>query len=214
VILVVEPDIEPDRRVEGPILVQAQPRHLIIKNLALGPGKITVLDPPIRDSAADAVDELAHRSFPFRGALFAIEILRDDHRGRQQGPRLGHLDILLPENHLAAVVGDFRRPPLPLNLVERADLGIAEPPLDFERFPRRGLRALFGSAGSRHRCGPAASRRTRLGQTLFVGNYHLFPSALPVASAEPPQQSTRRLGSNSSIRQAIQLRLATLCLPY
>src|SRR5262249_44148860 len=55
--------------------------------------------------------------------------------GRQQRPGLGHLHLFLFENDLAAVIGYLRRPPVPFDLVEGADFGIAEHPLNLQRFP-------------------------------------------------------------------------------
>jgi len=70
------------------------------------------------------MNELAHRGLTFRGVEFAVKILRDDHLGREQRPRLGHLDIFLLENDLARVISDFGGAPVPFNLVERLDLGL------------------------------------------------------------------------------------------
>ena len=177
VVLVIQPDVEPDRRVERAVLVQAQPGQLVVEHLAVGLGEIAVLDPPIRDRAANAVDELAHRGLPLRRALLAVEILRHDHLGGQQRPGLGHLDVFLLENDLAGIVGDFRRPPFPLDLVEGIDLGIAEDPLDAERssWPRQrrslGARVPVTVADRRRPCGGASAKTCSLASIMVVPFY-------------------------------------------
>jgi hypothetical protein len=101
-------------------------------------GEVTVYDSPVGNRAADAVDELANGGLALGGVLLAVEILRHDDLGRQKGQGLGHLDVLLFEDDLAGVVGDLGSSPLPLQLVERIGLRIAEGPFDGERFPGRG----------------------------------------------------------------------------
>ena len=66
--------------------------------------------------------KLADGGFAFAGVLLAVKIFGDDDLGGQQRPGLGHLDVLLLEDDLAGVVGDFRRAPFPFDLVEGLDL--------------------------------------------------------------------------------------------
>ena len=82
------------------------------------------------------MNQLPHRSFaaafvrigPVRDV--AIEIFRDRDLGRQRAPALRHLDIFLLENHLAAILGDLRRAPFPIDLIERRDFRVAEHALE------------------------------------------------------------------------------------
>ena len=172
VILVIEPDVEPDRRIECAVLIQAQPGQLIVKHFAVGLGEIAVLDPPIRDRPANAVNELPHGGFPLRRALLAVKVLGNDHLGGQQRPRLGHFDVLLLENDFPGVVGDFRGPPLPFQLVEGIDLGVAENPLDAKRLLTAALvlldvRVPVTVADRRRPCGGAPVKTCSLA-TIMV----------------------------------------------
>ena len=81
-ILVVKSHVEPNRRVEGAILVDAQEDQFVVKDLAVFLGKIAVLDTPVCDGAADPMDQLAHGGSRSR-VLLAIEVLGDDHLGGQ-----------------------------------------------------------------------------------------------------------------------------------
>ena len=156
-ILVMQPDVEPYRRVEGTILVQAEPRQLLVKNLAILPAEVTVVDAPVRDGADHAMDQLANGRLPLRRVLLAKEIFRDDDLGRKLRPVLGHLDVFLLENDLAALVGNLRRAGIPLDFIVGISLGIAEHPLDLDA---RTLFALGQAAPfrSRHFWGSGAAR--------------------------------------------------------
>ena len=123
VILVVEAAVEPDRRIEGTVLVDAQPGQLIAENFRIfGGGEIALGLAPIGNRARDAPDELLDAVLAFAGAIFAIKIFGNDHFGRQNGPILRHLDVLLFEDRLPGFVGDFRGPLVPLDFIERADI--------------------------------------------------------------------------------------------
>jgi hypothetical protein len=135
-VLMIKADIEPDGRIEGAILIDAQPGQFIVKNLPFGLVEIAVAHAPIGDGPADAMDQLADGRFPFAGVLLAVKVFRDHHFGGQEGPGFGHLDIFLFENDLAAVIGDFGRAFLPFDLIERFDLGIAKNPFDGQGFGR------------------------------------------------------------------------------
>ena len=121
-----QPDVEPDRRVEGAILVDAQVCQLVVEHFAVFLGEIAILDAPVGDGAANAVDELPDRGSRVRGSLLAVEVLGDDHLGGQERPELRHFDVLLVENYLSTVVRDGRRPSFPLDLVEWIDARGAE----------------------------------------------------------------------------------------
>ena len=122
------------------------------------------------------MNELAHRGLALRRVEFAVKILRDDHLGREQRPRLGHLDIFLLENDLARVIGDFGGAPVPFNLVERLDLGIAENALNARRFFRRADIGL-DMATCRHRCGTTTAFMRRRNRNLFACvNHEIFLS--------------------------------------
>ena len=123
---VVEADVEPHRRVEGAVLVEAQPGQVVVEDLRLRlVREIPVLDAPVGDGAGHAVHQLPDGCLaPALGRVgavrdVAIEIFRHRDLGRQLAPRLGHLDVLLLENRLADIIGDRRRPQIPFDLVKR-----------------------------------------------------------------------------------------------
>ena len=60
----IQTNVEPNRRVEGAVLIQAKPGQFIIKNLRrFRVHEIAVGHTPIRDRLSDAMYQLAHRSF-------------------------------------------------------------------------------------------------------------------------------------------------------
>ena len=73
-ILMIQPDVEPDGRIKSPILIHAQPGQLIKKDLAVCLAEVTILDTPIGNGAANAVNELSNGGFPLSCALLAIKI--------------------------------------------------------------------------------------------------------------------------------------------
>ena len=127
VILVIEAAVEPDRRIEGAILVHAQPGQFIAENFRIfGCGKIPLGLPPIGNGARHASDELLDAVFAFAGAVFAIKIFGNNHLGCQDGPIFRDFDVLLFEDRLAGFIGDFGGPLVPLDFIERAHIGPAE----------------------------------------------------------------------------------------
>ncbi len=138
-VLMMEPYIEPNRRVEGTVLVQAQPGEILIEIFrARLVGEIAVLQPPVGDGAGDAVDELPHRLLPAAlagiGALggVTVEIFGNGDLGGQFAPGFGDLDVFLAEQRFAAVIGNFRRAVVPLDLIERRHAGSGETGFKFE----------------------------------------------------------------------------------
>ena len=55
-VLVVQTNVEPDRRVERGVLVQAQPGEFLVKNFPVFFVEVTILDSPVRDGPGDAMD--------------------------------------------------------------------------------------------------------------------------------------------------------------
>src|SRR5690606_22415657 len=109
-VLVVESDVEPDRRVEGTVLVKAEPGEVVVKGFrAGGVPQVAVFETPVGDGAGDPVDELPDRVLsaprPWIGAepRIAIEVFRNHDLGREFAPVFGHFDSLLTENNLAFV---------------------------------------------------------------------------------------------------------------
>ena len=104
--MVEEPHVEPDRRVERAVLVQAKRRQLVVEPLGvLGRGEIAVFLAPIGDRAGHAVDQLANRILALarrRAAVAAghvtVKVLADDHVGGELAPAPRDLAIDLLED--------------------------------------------------------------------------------------------------------------------
>ena len=163
-ILLVEPAVEPHRRIERAKLVHAQPGEFVVEGVRrILVGEVAVLHPPVRDRARDAVDELFHRTFAAAlvriGALrdIAVEVLRHRDFRRERRPRGGHLDVLLFEDRLARIIGDFSGALFPRDFIKRRDVRIAENAFELETLVgqtdclaargRNGCGGGFGAAG-------------------------------------------------------------------
>ena len=119
-VLMKQPDVEPHRAVERPVLVQREPGELAIESLAVGGrGEIAVLHAPIGDRAADAMDQLPDAALALRRVDLAVEIFADDDIRRQLAPRLGDFAIGLLEEHLARFAFDRGGAEIPFDGVER-----------------------------------------------------------------------------------------------
>src|SRR5204862_818472 len=63
-ILVMKPDVKPDRRVKCAVLIHAKPGQLVVKNLGrFGIREIAVGDAPVGARPRHPMDQLADRSF-------------------------------------------------------------------------------------------------------------------------------------------------------
>ena len=117
-----DPDVEPDRRVERHLLVHEQVGQLRLEGVEVLIRREVVLGVrPRRDRVDDAVDELADAGLALRRPDVPAEVLADDDVGRELAPRLRDLDVLLLEDGLARFRGDGRGPDLPLDLVVGMD---------------------------------------------------------------------------------------------
>ena len=161
-VLVVQPDIEPDRGVERAVLVDAEPGEVVVKDrrVLLG-GEIAVGLAPIGDGTGDAIHQLADGGFPAVlpgvGAVgdVAVKIFRDRDLRRQLAPGLRHFDVLLLEDHLSAVIGDFRGSPVPFDLIKRGEVFLRENPLEFQPFGGcLGARGCIGGQAGGSPVGP------------------------------------------------------------
>ena len=76
-------DVEPDRGVEGEVLVDQQPGELVLEDLGVGGGReVAVVDAGLRVGLHDPVDELLEAPLAHVGADGAAEVLGgDDRRG-------------------------------------------------------------------------------------------------------------------------------------
>ena len=149
----IQADVEPDRRVERAVLVHAEPGQFIVKNLrSFRIREITVRHSPIGNRARHSMNELPHGSFSsalvWIGAVrdVAVKVFRDGDLGRERAPAFRDFDVLLLENHFAAVIGDFRGAPFPFNLIKWRNSGIAEHALKMHT----GLFLFVGLVSSAH----------------------------------------------------------------
>src|SRR6266540_2219011 len=114
-----EPDVEPDRRVEGGELVDEDVRQLGLERLSVGTGgKVLALPAPGGDRAGDAADHLLYGALTLWRAELPAEVLLRDDVGRVLRPALRELHVALLEGRLGGVA-DHRIPRLPVELVER-----------------------------------------------------------------------------------------------
>src|SRR3954454_17607254 len=119
--LLLEADVEPDRRVEGRELVEQDEAQLGLEGVAvLDRGEVAALTTPVGDRARDAGDHLLDRALARRRLELPAEVLLGDDVRRVLRPRLRELDVLLLERDLVAVA-DPRVADLPLDLLERMD---------------------------------------------------------------------------------------------
>src|SRR5262249_25630573 len=118
-VLMVQTHIEPNRRVERAILIEAQPGQFLVKDFPDCFAEISVSNAPIGNRPANPMNELPHRRLSFGRTLLAIKIFRHHHFGRQLRPRFWRLHVLLLENYLAAIVANFRGSIFPFELIER-----------------------------------------------------------------------------------------------
>ena len=137
-VLVKQTDVEPHRRIECPVLMQAQPGQFAVKILAiLNGGEVAVFDAPIGNRARDPVDHLADAGFAFGSSWLAIEILGDDDIRCQRAPAFRNFAFCLLKQNLPIFVFDLRRAAVPFHRVERRLIGRAEvrfDPLSFVGF--------------------------------------------------------------------------------
>ena len=131
-VLVIQPDVEPDGRIERAVLMQAHPGQVAIEVLAvLARLEVAVGDAPIGNRPGDAENHLPHARFALRSAGLAVEILADDDVRRQGAPGLGDFAVGLLEEDAAAFVLDLGGPLVPLDGVKRVDAGRTELRRDF-----------------------------------------------------------------------------------
>ena len=154
--LLLDADVEPDRRVEAHLLVDQEVGQLRLeRGEVLVRGEVAVGLRPGRDGVDDAVDELPDAVLPLGRADVAAEVLADDDVRRELAPGGRDLDVLLLEDGLAGLAGDAGGAVLPGDLVVRVDAGAGPPalegeaagPLAREAGTVRAAQALAGAGG-------------------------------------------------------------------
>ena len=127
----VEPHIEPNRRIEGAKLIDTEPSQFLVKELTVRCRKVPVFDAPIGNRSRDTMDELLHRVLSLTLLLrVAIKILRTDDFGRQLGPTFGNFNVLLFEKSFPRIVRDFGGALVPFDFIKRWNLRSTEDSLN------------------------------------------------------------------------------------
>src|SRR5262249_2329198 len=104
--LLLEADVEPDRRVEGGELVDEDELELGLEALGLFlGGEVAALSAPAGDRVDDAADHLLDARLALGRGHAAAEVLLGDDVGRRLAPELRELDALLLEGRLV-LAGD------------------------------------------------------------------------------------------------------------
>ena len=128
--LLLEADVEPDRRVEGGELVDEDRLQLGLERLGLVlVGEVAALAAPRADRGDDAADHLLDARLALGRGHAAAEVLLGDDVRRRLRPEARELDALLLEDG-PLLAGDERVAQLPLDLVERVAPGDREIALD------------------------------------------------------------------------------------
>src|SRR5439155_957912 len=139
--------VEPDRAVEGSLLVEEEMGQLVGERRPIARrGEVALRLAPLADGAHHAADQLPHAALALGRAERAAEVLGDDDVGRELRPGPRHLDVALLEDGLAALAGDDRRADLPLDRLVRIGARRDEAPRDRQAAPRRALRRTRPSA--------------------------------------------------------------------
>src|SRR5262249_57905473 len=116
--LLVEADVEPDRRVGGGELVDEDELELGLEALGLFlGGEVAALSAPAGDRVDDAADHLLDARLALGRGHAAAEVLLGDDVGRRLAPELRELDALLLEGRLV-LAGDEGIAQLPFELLE------------------------------------------------------------------------------------------------
>jgi len=127
----VKPHVEPDRRIERTVLIDAKICQFLIEPFGVVvAGEELVFLAPIADGPGDAIDELPDGSLSLPGALFAVKVLADDDVGSQLAPFGGYFHVVLFEYRVALFVLDAGGALLPANIFERAPAGCGKNLLD------------------------------------------------------------------------------------
>src|SRR5208283_774566 len=138
-------DVEPDRGVEGDLLVEQQVSELGVEGGGVGGrGEVAIADAPVADGFGDAGDEGADATLALGGADLAVQILGGDDVGGGHGPVGGDFNVLLLEDGAALVVLDDGVAQLPCDLVEGRDAGTGEVAREREAGGAGGGRARGG----------------------------------------------------------------------
>ena len=93
-ILMIQAHVEPDRRVERAVLMQAEPGEIAVEVFAVVGGlKVTIINAPVGNGAGHTVNYLLNTGFPLGSIRLTIEVFADYNVRRQRAPALGNFAI-------------------------------------------------------------------------------------------------------------------------
>jgi len=119
--------IEPDRAVEGGLLVDQQVGEFPFKDPGImGGGEVSRLLAPAGDGFGHPVDQGFDAGFGLGGILVGMKILGGDDIERGLAPEIRGFDIFALKNDLTLVVGDGSASRLPDQRVVRVHTGLGE----------------------------------------------------------------------------------------
>ncbi len=128
-----EADVEPDRRVEGGVLVDEDRLQLGLERFGLPVAReVAARAAPAADRVDDAADHVLHARLALGRAHPAAEVLLRDDVRRRLRPELRELDALLIEDR-GVFPGNEGIAELPLHLLERVAARNREVALDADR---------------------------------------------------------------------------------
>src|SRR6185503_16714606 len=124
--VLLEADVEPDRRVEGRHLVEQDVGELVLERVGVGRrGEVAALAAPGGDRAGYAPDHLLDGVLALLGAELPAEVLLGDDVGGVLRPGHRELDAALLERGVRRVA-DHGIADLPLDRIERMHTGLGE----------------------------------------------------------------------------------------
>src|SRR5262249_22720017 len=122
-----EAAVEPDRTVEGALLVDEDVLQVVAEGAKVLVAREVLVGPaPLGDRVDDAADQRLDAALALLRTDLAAEIFRYDDVRRLLRPEPRDLDVALLEHELTPLVTDDRRPQLPFDLVERVDPGFGK----------------------------------------------------------------------------------------
>ena len=128
--LLFESDVEPDRRVEGCLLVEQDRGQLGLEGVGiLVAREVAALATPSGDRSGHPADHLLDRGLALVASELAPEVFLGDDVRRVLRPGPGELDSALLEGRVLGITDD-RVPQLPLDLVEGVDAFTGQSPFD------------------------------------------------------------------------------------
>ena len=124
-------DVEPDRRVEGHLLVYEEVRQLRLEGgEVLVRVEVVLRQRPTGDGVDHPIDQLLDAALAAGRPDVAAEVLADHDVGGELRPEVGNLDVRLLEDGLARLVLDLCRAELPGDFVVGVDAGRGPAPLE------------------------------------------------------------------------------------